>query len=318
MGTGFIVGTHTVITAAHLVADASVVTVRLFNGSLTKAEVVALDEGHDAAVLWIADMLSEPLTLVDQPPKTGADVGVLGYPLASQAIQFTQGTISGGHDPVTYENGQTVDGLYVTTAAINPGNSGGPVFLMSGDVVGLVSGNRSYVGQSQVAQGQNYFESSQNLADVLNGWSGSVDPLNDACGTTRSGDGGLLQLKVSTSDEGATDVGQVLYSHGSAINSGQYEAAYSLFSANEKQTVGSVEHWSAGLGSTTWQMVELDAVTGANSARFADVRLTTHQSAADGFQGQTCSLWTLRYGMTLDVAGWLIDSVRSLKAPTSC
>lgn len=318
MGTGFVVGAHTLMTAAHVAMSASSISIQFDSGGTADAQVVAIAPTADAALLRVQPTLASPLKLRNSTPELGEQVGVLGFPLATNQLQFSQGTVSGPHDPVTYNTGQTVDGLYVTSAPVNPGNSGGPVITSDGTVIGLISGEHPWAEANVAAQGQNYFETSVNLAQLMSRWGNPSTSMNDRCGSTSTTGAPQVSLEVDSQAPDAQVIGQVLFTHGSAINSGEYGTAYNLFTAREKHSVGSLHAWSQGLSTTIWESVTVKAVSGSGPTRAADVELRTTQSPSAGPHGQNCSIWQMRYSMQQVQGVWQIDSVKSLAEPNAC
>ena len=128
-----------VLTCAHVVADSQSCTVALTDGRELEAELVALDEQTDLAVLKID---AEGLPTVEFTDSDKAVVGesvyALGDPVRPEfRSTFTDGMISGLNRSVSSRNG--VMRLIQITAPVNSGNSGGPVFNAWGQVLGVVN-----------------------------------------------------------------------------------------------------------------------------------------------------------------------------------
>lgn len=133
-GTGFAVpgGDSLVLTAAHVVQDATYVVVRLpGEGAYFPARVAYRDDARDVAVLLI-DGVIPPIEL--QPAthtlRTRQPVFAVGYPLdaSRRQAQSSRGIVGGLMD----------DGRVQLDMAVNPGNSGGPIIDESDRVVGMV------------------------------------------------------------------------------------------------------------------------------------------------------------------------------------
>ena len=60
LGTGFVVGDHEIMTAAHVALDAQTISVQTETG-VTSAELIGLDLDADAALLWSPLSRPEPL-----------------------------------------------------------------------------------------------------------------------------------------------------------------------------------------------------------------------------------------------------------------
>jgi len=136
-GSGFIVTSDGyILTNAHVVADASDVTVRLTDRREFTAKVVGVDRKTDVAVIKI-QAKSLPTVRIGDPSKLrpGEWVVAIGSPFGFDN-SVTAGIVSATSRALP-------DGAYTpfiqTDAAVNPGNSGGPLFNMAGEVVGINS-----------------------------------------------------------------------------------------------------------------------------------------------------------------------------------
>jgi len=126
-----------IVTNAHVVENASEITVTLQDGRDLKADVVGSDEPSDVAVLKVK---SEGLTLTQISLGDSAKVEVgdfvvaIGNPFGLQHT-VTSGIISGlsrsGINPDGYED------FIQTDASINPGNSGGALVNLHGELIGI-------------------------------------------------------------------------------------------------------------------------------------------------------------------------------------
>lgn len=323
MGTGFVVGDHLVMTANHVAAGASAITLQ-YAGGVTSARVVGLDPQTDSALLRTdAPITDHALGLTPNLPDLGESVAVLGFPLATYELRFTDGSVSGLHERVHYGNGPDIDAM-VTDSAINPGNSGGPVLDGKGKVVGLVSGQLLWVTgdrTAEPAQGQGYVVPSPALASNLERWRSKPDLPLAKCGNTYDPSGATraIDVTVNPSDPVAQDIARSLVVHGDAINAGNYEAAWQVFSSRMRSKMGNVESWSSGLGSSYWNAITIQRLTGTGDTALVRTVLRTEQSAANGHDGQTCSVWVMDYGMVRSGGGWLIDSAQTPEGPpTAC
>jgi S1-C subfamily serine protease len=140
-GSGFEVDDEgTVVTAAHVVDEASSVKVILQDGTTRSAEVLGVDDASDIAVIRFDPEGAElhPLKLADSSElKVGASVAAIGAPF-EYAWSFSTGIVSGLDRTIEAPNGFTVAHAIQTDAAVNPGNSGGPLLDADGDVIGVV------------------------------------------------------------------------------------------------------------------------------------------------------------------------------------
>jgi len=126
-----------VLTNAHVVQDATEITVQIQTGAALPAEVVGIDEPTDLALLRIhADGDLAAASFGDSDVlQVGDWVLAIGNPFGLEHT-VTTGIVSakerrtGGPDD-RYGN------FIQTDASINPGNSGGPLFDLRGAVVGI-------------------------------------------------------------------------------------------------------------------------------------------------------------------------------------
>ncbi len=141
-GSGFLISPDgAIVTNAHVVADATAVSVTLHDGSEHEATIVGVDRTDDLAVIDIdgsglaALTLGESTGLAVGTPVVaiGNALGLTGGPTA------TTGIVSGVDRSIDTDNGEHLSHLLQTDAAINPGNSGGPLLTLDGRVVGVNS-----------------------------------------------------------------------------------------------------------------------------------------------------------------------------------
>ncbi len=136
-GSGVIVDAKNgyILTNAHVIENASEITVTLQDGRDFKAEVVGSDQPSDVAVLKVkADGLTQ-ITLGDSSRvEVGDFVVAIGNPFGLQHT-VTSGIVSG-----LSRAGINPDGLedfIQTDASINPGNSGGALVNLKGELIGI-------------------------------------------------------------------------------------------------------------------------------------------------------------------------------------
>ncbi|TVO67393.1 DegQ family serine endoprotease [Denitromonas ohlonensis] len=137
VGSGFIVSADGyVLTNAHVVDDATEVTVRLTDKREFKAKVEGVDKRTDVALLKI-DAKDLPTVRIGDPEATrvGEWVVAVGSPFGFDNT-VTAGIISAKARRLPDE---TYVPFIQTDVAINPGNSGGPLFNLDGEVVGINS-----------------------------------------------------------------------------------------------------------------------------------------------------------------------------------
>jgi Do/DeqQ family serine protease len=124
-----------ILTNAHVVENASAITVTLQDGRDLEAEVVGRDGPSDVAVLKVK---ADGLTQIPLGDSAAVEVGdfvvAIGNPFGLQHT-VTSGIISGlsrsGINPDGYED------FIQTDASINPGNSGGALVNLKGELIGI-------------------------------------------------------------------------------------------------------------------------------------------------------------------------------------
>ena len=138
-GTGVVLDGGYILTNAHVVADATSVTVTGTDGRRRAADVVAADTQADIAVVKVGDASGlRPATLgTSDAPKVGDDVVAIGNALALEGgMTVTRGIVSALDRSIDTGSG-TLTGLIQTDAAISSGNSGGALVAANGDVIGI-------------------------------------------------------------------------------------------------------------------------------------------------------------------------------------
>ncbi|NNL13658.1 MAG: PDZ domain-containing protein [Acidimicrobiia bacterium] len=184
-----------ILTAAHVVGNATTVAVRFADGSSTTGTVTGADDTTDVAVVSI-DPEKVPAVAV---LALGADLTVgqtavaVGSPFKLDQT-VTSGIIS-AEDRIVGEGTGGIS-MVQTDAAINPGNSGGPLVDINGRVLGINdviftnSGDNAGVG----------FAISIDLAKIVadqitSGQPVALAQLGVSVGSAPNGDaGGLIQL----------------------------------------------------------------------------------------------------------------------------
>jgi len=128
-----------ILTNAHMVSDATAVSVELDNGDSYVADVIGYDTKTDLAVMKIdAEGLTPAEFGNSDELRVGERVVVIGNPGGRElAGSAAQGIVSGVNRSIYADSYST---SYIQTdAAINPGNSGGALANAYGQVVGISS-----------------------------------------------------------------------------------------------------------------------------------------------------------------------------------
>ena len=146
-GSGVIVDAKAgyIVTNAHMVENATEITVSLIDEREFKAEVVGVDARSDVAVLKVKDAkLPADIHLADSSKlEVGDFVIAIGNPFGLQH-SVTSGIVSAlGRTGITRDN---YEDFIQTDAAINPGNSGGALVSLDGELVGINSAMLSRSG----------------------------------------------------------------------------------------------------------------------------------------------------------------------------
>ncbi len=129
-----------IVTNAHVVEGASMITVVLENEEEYRATLKGLDTQSDLAVIKIEDT-NLPAAELGNSAETvvGESVIAIGNPGGLElAGSCTGGMVSGLDRTITSSSGYAVSYIQ-TDAAINPGNSGGALVNMYGQVIGINS-----------------------------------------------------------------------------------------------------------------------------------------------------------------------------------
>jgi serine protease Do len=137
MGSGFIVGADGIImTNAHVVEDASEVTVKLTDRREYRAKVLGSDPKTDIAILKI-DARNLPVVTLGSTKnlEVGEWVLAIGSPFGFDNT-VTAGVVSAKGRSLPDDSAVP---FIQTDVAVNPGNSGGPLFNARGEVVGINS-----------------------------------------------------------------------------------------------------------------------------------------------------------------------------------
>jgi serine protease Do len=145
-GSGFIVSPDGVIlTNAHVVRDASEVTVKMQDRREYRAKVLGSDPKTDVAVLKI-DAKNLPVVPIGNTRnlQVGEWVLAIGSPYGLDST-VTAGVVSAKGRSLPNDNVPFIQ----TDVAVNPGNSGGPLFNTRGEVVGINSQIYSQTGGYQ-------------------------------------------------------------------------------------------------------------------------------------------------------------------------
>ena len=140
IGSGVLIEEDQILTAAHVVDNASAIEVLFTDGERIKADVISSLKASDVALLRLRRSHPEPniAVLADSDNTAiGSEVFIIGAPFGiSQTLSV--GILSGRMNRGLMVGGTPIEFLQTDTA-INTGNSGGPMFNTDGEVIGIVS-----------------------------------------------------------------------------------------------------------------------------------------------------------------------------------
>lgn len=321
VGSGSLVAPDLVLTAAHVVAGASYITLRT-QSDVTTGYVVSYDPSTEIALVRARRPLSGhvfDLTAVD--PDEGTGVAALGYPL-DESLSITDGIVS-ARGVRGQLQGLVVPHQLLTSVAVNPGNSGGPLVLGDGTEAGVVS-SVDLLDDATRAEGRSNAISAavaRRAIDAL-----PVDAADmQLAECDFNADESLpapevVDVQVTSIDERAPLFAQILGQLGQGINDGDYEGGFDLFTSGMQQRLGGLQSWRSDLDTSYWRYVTVEDVEDASAGVVVTAMLQTEQSSDNGYQGQTCSLFHNRYSMVQDddqPTGWAISRVRGPK-PVGC
>jgi len=150
VGSGFVFDKKGhIITNAHVVKDATKVTVTFLDGRSYHADIIGVDEYTDIAIIKVNSdlVLLHPLSIGDSSNlKVGEQIAAIGNPFGLSG-SMTSGIVSQLGRLLPTGNQYSIPDVIQTDAAINPGNSGGPLLNMRGEVVGINTAIQSTTGE---------------------------------------------------------------------------------------------------------------------------------------------------------------------------
>jgi putative serine protease PepD len=138
LGSGFVYDSNGyIMTAAHVIGSAGEVSVRLYDGTELRGEVLGTDEANDVGVIKVdrTGLKAAPLA-VGQNLQVGQLAVAIGSPFGLEET-VTAGIVSSA-DRLLPDGRQVIQ----TDAPINPGNSGGILANRQGRVIGVNSAIR--------------------------------------------------------------------------------------------------------------------------------------------------------------------------------
>lgn len=143
VGSGVVINARgDILTAYHVVDEASEIEILFADGSQSTAEIVSAEPDNDIAVLQprqppeliVPAVLGNPTAM-----RVGDEAYAVGNPLGL-AGSLSAGVISAFDRSFSIEEDNIhLQGLIQFDTAVNPGNSGGPLLNRQGQVIGIVT-----------------------------------------------------------------------------------------------------------------------------------------------------------------------------------
>ncbi|MGQ9678944.1 MAG: S1C family serine protease [bacterium] len=156
MGSGVIVDSRGyVVTNAHVVSNATQISVTLPDNRRFDADLVAVDQDRDLALLKISGTNLPVATLGNSDDLMIGEWAIaignpFGFLIEDAQPTVTVGVISAVHRDIKSGRGNAVyTDMIQTDAAINPGNSGGALVNALGEVIGINTFIFSHAGGSE-------------------------------------------------------------------------------------------------------------------------------------------------------------------------
>ncbi len=223
LGSGFSVSENYILTNAHVVDNGSRVYLESHTGQKYIADIAAMDETLDIAVLYLPDANLPFLKFADlSEMHIGDDVYAIGAP-EGLSYTFTKGTLS-AKDRIV--EGQS----YIQTdASVNHGNSGGPLINNSGDVIGMntlkLDETEGIAFAIPVSRINSYLNSVGISIDGQTNVAGDVPVLETQASETFAADSSsretVLSPEINTDSEEPEDAGK--------LSIGEYSIIASVF-----------------------------------------------------------------------------------------
>jgi putative serine protease PepD len=146
LGSGVVFDQGLILTNAHVVGDASTVTVRTSAGEVLEGRVLGTDTGTDIAVVRVNSSDLPAVAIAPDEPVVGQTAVALGSPFGLDQT-VTAGIVSAVDRPVDNDRGIAVN-MIQTDASINPGNSGGALVDRNGALIGINTAIFSQSGEN--------------------------------------------------------------------------------------------------------------------------------------------------------------------------
>lgn len=298
-GTGFLISPTEILTAAHVIGDASTVAVSKSDRPSVTATVVGTDETRDLALLEVSTPIEGHIFSVDDSRvRVGDEVAALGHPRGLN-LSLARGVVSS----LNFLDAGVL--FHQTDAPINPGNSGGPLIDIDGTVVGLA--DWKFIDVESIS----FVVAASEIRSYLDGGQSRIVDIALGCD---------IDKPKPTSDPDLVTVSDTFENYVALINSSQEGLAYDQYLGPRlKDRITRLEFIDSMSTSFLTDLNVYNIFTAPEGHVEAWVSFTSAQDAQYGPDGQACSKWDLTYELILQDSTWVIQrATNSAGSPTPC
>jgi serine protease Do len=298
IGSGFLVSPTLVATAAHVVDGA--VAIGVSRGDVTTAgEVVGIDDGSDLALVRTrAPLTGHVFELSSSPARSGAEVGVIGYPESGPAT-LRLARIDRLGASIDAE-GVARRGLVRTDASLEGSYSGGPLLLANGTLVGMAVAASGGVPADAVP--------AATAVPAVARWEAAAAPPPLPPCATPLGPAVAAPVRTLATGPDAIAISSTLTTYFHGIDAGQYPTAYAELGPDEMSSTPERQFAESHSSSYDYDVTLKSVSPDAAGSDRADVTFTSLQRASLGPNGDTCDHWTLDCTMIRTSGQWLLNA----------
>ncbi len=298
-GTGFLISETEVLTAAHVIGDASSVDLSRADGTEVSARVVGTDEIRDLALLELEEPIAGHIFSIDDSGvRVGDEVAALGHPRGLN-LSLARGVISS----LDFLDAGVL--FHQTDAPINPGNSGGPLIDIDGTVIGLA--DWKFIDVESIS----FVVAATEIRSYLDGTETRVIDISLGCDIVKPD---------PTSDPDLVTVADTFEEYVYLINASREGEAYDLYLGPRLKDRMTRQDFVQSM--STSYITDLNVYnlfTAPEGHVEAWVSFTSNQASEFGPDSQTCSEWDLTYELLQEDSGWVIQrATNSAGSPSPC